>query len=247
MAKRHRADFSHSMTDLMASVAVTFLLLAAIFIVKSAEATKRQLAATKKELVPLDRVKLAQEESRKALAKLVETLRSDTAVSSVAQIVPDASDPFLLTITYRSEQLTFATDQSVLRDTAKKVVDDSFPTLIKEVCANEAKLESVTLEGHTDAQGGEDRFQYNFDLSARRALAVFSEGRESILQSSSLRHCMDSTFIVTGRGPVRPSDATVRWDDWERRRGSRTEDRRVEVKVRFSAGEAEIRNLQAKP
>jgi outer membrane protein OmpA-like peptidoglycan-associated protein len=244
MAKRRRTDFSHSMTDLMASVAVTFLLLAAIFIVKSADATNKQLAATKTELKPLDRVKVAQEESRKALAKLVETLRKETAISSVAQIVPDASDPFLLTITYRSEQLTFATDQSTLNDTAKKVVDDSFPTLIKEVCANEPKLESVTLEGHTDAQGGEDRFQYNFDLSARRALAVFSEGRLSIAESSALRHCMDSNFTVTGRGPVHPNDPAVRWDDWDRRRGPRSEDRRVEVKVRFSAGEAEIRSLQ---
>ena len=247
MAKRPRSDFSHSMTDLMASVAVTFLLLAAIFIVKAADAMNRQLAATKKELVPLDRVKAAQDDSKKALAKLVDILRSSASISSVAQIEPDPNDPFLLTITYRSEQLTFSTDRSTLNDTARKVVDDSFPTLIKEVCANESRLESVTLEGHTDAQGGENRFQYNFDLSARRALAVFSEGRESIAESPSLRHCMDSNFTVTGRGPVHPNDRRIRWDDWEKRRGSRTEDRRVEVKVRFSAGEAEIRNLPATP
>src|SRR5207302_6964035 len=107
----------------------TFLLLAAIFIVKAADATNRQLAATKKELVPLDRVKAAQDDSKKALAKLVEILRSNTSISSVAQIEPDPNDPFLLTITYRSEQLTFATDRSTLNDTARKVVDDSFPTL----------------------------------------------------------------------------------------------------------------------
>jgi outer membrane protein OmpA-like peptidoglycan-associated protein len=228
----------------MASVAVTFLLIAAIFIVKSAEASRKELEANRKAMVPLDKVKQAQEDSRIALDRLFGILKHDESISAVAQVIRDDADPFLLTIIYRSDRLTFATDRSDLNSAARTVIDTSFPVVIRGVCAEERKIESVVLEGHTDAQGGEEKFQYNVELSSRRALTVFGEGRKVVEQSKDLLHCIDSKFTVAGRGPVQPLDRTIRWDDWEMRRGSKPEDRRVEVKVRFSAGEDVIRDLK---
>jgi outer membrane protein OmpA-like peptidoglycan-associated protein len=241
MKKHRKPDFAHSLTDLMASVAVTFLLIAAIFIVKSAQANKEKLK-------PLEEVKTTQVTSRDALEKLFSALTADPAIAGVAHIVHDAADPFLLTITYRSDSLTFGTDRAELAEDARSVIDGSFPILIRQVCAEQQSIESVVLEGHTDAQGGAEKFQYNVELSSRRAHSIFAEARKSVQMMPDQLHCIDSMFTVAGRGPVQPA-TPVRWDDWDARHGSHPEDRRVEIKVRFSAGEKLLRALAdgAKP
>src|SRR5467141_3214987 len=98
MTNRRRPDFAHSLTDLMASVAVTFLLIAAIFIVKSAEASRKELEANRKAMLPLDKVKQAQADSRIALERLLGILQRDESISAVAHVIHDDADPFLLTI-----------------------------------------------------------------------------------------------------------------------------------------------------
>jgi flagellar motor protein MotB len=225
------------MTDLMASVAVTFLLIASIFIVKSAEATK-------KELKPVDLLREEQEKSRDSLRRLLQALQGSAEISSVANVVEDPNDRFLLTITYRSEQLTFDTDRADLNPGARKVVEQSFPVLISEICAVIGRVETVFLEGHTDAQGGMAKFQRNVELSSQRAHSVFFAGRATVAHEDRLRRCIDSNFTVAGRGPVQPADSTLaaHWADSARKPNAK--DRRVEIKVRFSAGEKKLLELE---
>lgn len=232
-----RPDFAHSMTDLMASVAVTFLLIAAIFIVKAAQAQKKAEE-------PVDAIKVEQRLSEESLQILLGRLQGAEGIASVAKVERDPRDPFLLTITYRSDKLTFDKDQFELKPAALDIVKLSFPVLVREICKVNDHVESVFLEGHTDGLGF---FRKNVELSSRRAHSVFFAGREAVEADPTRPTCqIDSKFTVAGRGPLQPLHPlpNKRGADPSQRQDTSPEDRRVEIKVRFSGGERGLRELK---
>lgn len=134
----------------------------------------------------------------------------------------------------------------------------SFGTVFGRVCATAASgfLQSITLEGHTDNRpffpadrrcGVEPArkshchetsaepackalgFANNVRLSAARAQNVFFETRQLLADDPVVLSCLETKFVVAGRGPVEPVDG----GDW---RLSRSEvknerNRRVVIKV----------------
>jgi len=241
------------MTDLMAGVAVTFLLLAAIFMIQAGRANAAaQKVAAKAQLV----VKKTKTEDSEVRARLM-ALRDK--IGPIAQI--DASDPFLLVVTFETVKW-FETGQCELQPAIVKSIQDSVVTEIRKVCSHEylGDINSVVLEGHTDPLpfldknrrcGGVEEcpshnpaacvdigFRNNVRLSAARAQEVFFEARKTLEKDDRplIDTCFDKFFVVAGRGPA-DSLSGVDWRDvgavGSLSRTTLAQDRRVVLKVRF--------------
>jgi flagellar motor protein MotB len=221
-------DFSHSMTDLMASVAVTFLLLAAIFMLR-ASAEKREAQSR------LESARSIQDDSLKELNALMDDLRARAELRNAVQ--PDPTDKFVVTVEFPEDALYFAVnDDKLVAENAPRLVEP-LKQVVERVCKiNEALTNSIILEGHTDPQGkpGVDGYRYNVRLSALRAQAVYFAVREQL--EHEIQACMDKRFTVAGRGPVQAKD--VKWKQWNdpARPRDAAADRRVVLKVRFTSG-----------
>jgi flagellar motor protein MotB len=253
MATPERSGFAHSMTDLMASVAVLFLLVAAIFMVRSmktARAAREKLEQAKKEQISY----------RDELKGLMDLLRVNPEVIALATIEPDPKDPFVFSVIIRDNALAFGSGECALSPAASNLIREQFPVILRPVCDMVAKgvVERITLEGHTDAapfvtheaKCGVDRpspthcgtgsdapeclrvgFENNVRLSGSRAQSVFFEMRSGLEREPVLLDCLDRYFVVAGRGPVEPADGS----DWHKP-NSGTEaagrNRRVVFKIR---------------
>jgi flagellar motor protein MotB len=152
------------MTDLMAGVAVTFLLIAAIFMVQSAQDKKRaqaaklraealakeyQVAATK-----FDQIDKRDQQAIDELESLKTTLQNNPRLKNNIELEYDAKkDPRLLTIVFSRENLQFARGECVVeaaqRDGLQRTLQEIFP----QVCAavGTGFVQSIALEGHTDS------------------------------------------------------------------------------------------------
>ena len=218
----------------MASVAVTFLLLAAIFMLRASAVNRRLEEQTREARSKLKVVAGVQERSLEALNHLITDLRGEVSLQDAVQ--QDPLDRFLVTVEFPENALYFAVgDDKLLAATASRLVEP-LKRVVERVCAIDQHLtNSIVLEGHTNPQGrpGIEGYQYNVRLSALRAQAVYFAVRESIPEQ--IRYCMDSRFTVSGRGPVQPKTFTGRWDDPARPQNS-APDRRVVLKVRFTSG-----------
>lgn len=258
MKGRHDADFSHSLTDLMSGLAVMFLLIAAIFVVQSAQARKavehslEQLRAASKdkerdaeELAKLRRI------NSKSIEKLV-SLRDRLGENEVLRekIVVDydqRKDPLLLTIRFTDEKLRFPKGRCAVGDKQerdlRKTLSELFPELCKTIASSPdvSVAHTITLEGHTDrssASGSEcgmtpnprESFENNVRLSAARAQYVFFLARNVLRDEADTARCLEDNFVVAGRGETDLLDPTHPYG---------AENRRVEIKVRVAAARAE--------
>lgn len=256
---RHQEDgFAHSMTDLMAGVAVTFLLLAAIFMVQ-ANSLRRE--AEKKRIEAEQQAKELREEpiARQELVSLRDALKALTERSSQrARIEPDPQDPLLLLVVFESNDWFPSAEcrpRREVREGIKPVLAGVFSTVCNQRYQH---IESIILEGHTDRRpfclgspgaraecGAIDPcvgnnphdaagFNNNVRLSAARAQEVFFIAREGIVPTDTTGHvvaCLEKKFVVSGRGPVEPR----RGGDWRQDQATDldSDDRRVVLKVRF--------------
>lgn len=251
MKHRHEEGFSHAMTDLMAGVAVTFLLLATIFIMQAAQ--RREEERKKKEAAQAVVKKVVEDEpAKKALAELQRALPEGVTSET------DPTDPLLLLILFQSEGW-FAPAQCVPDRARVDEIRAKVRPVFEKVCDHRTFIRSIVLEGHTDREplckgaGGtsqcgaidtcspiptvEEGFQNNVRLSAARAQEVFFKAREALVDSNKdlVASCIDPLFVVSGRGPVEPKDRTRKWRDDEKDTKKLADDRRVVLKVRFQS------------
>ena len=246
-------DFSHSMTDLMSGVAVTFLLIAAIFMVQAFVARTKEAAAEQRNRDELERIRSKDHEARDFLETLLQRFADDPVVEPEYDA---ARDPYLLILTLKRDRFLFPAEGCELDAGMQRAVHTDLRAAVKEVCdatgAGE-RIESITMEGHTDARPfyphttrcgatpagacsnashGDCRlvgFSNNVRLSGARAQNVFFELRKAIGNDMPLASCLDRLFVVAGRGPVEAkADVT---DD-----AGRQLDRRVVIIVRVRAG-----------
>ena len=163
-ASRNEGDFAHSMTDLMAGVAVTFLLIAAIFMVQSAQAKKRaqeaklraEASAKKYEVdaAKFDQIDKRDQQAIDELEALKASLANNARLKNNIELEYDPKkDPRLLTIVFSRENLQFASGECVVvpaqRDGLQRTLREIFP----QVCAavGTGFVQSIALEGHTDS------------------------------------------------------------------------------------------------
>lgn len=239
--------FGHSLTDLMASVAVMFLLIAAIFMVRSLSQAQRSKDAAQRFEDAIKSVQADDKTSRDALRDLVSELRADAAVEGVKIDYDPTKDPYVATLVFDEELLHFDVGADRLDAAGQAAVRRIGPTLLERTCAlvnSTGRVDQINLEGHTDNQpfGGcpqheaqactTHSFEQNVQLSADRAQRVYFALREAIAGKRDLLDCLNSRFVVSGRGPVEPMAATASWEapqtEEERRRN-----RRVVIKIRI--------------
>lgn len=261
--------FSHSMTDLMAGVAVTFLLIAGIFIVQAAKQADAKEEEARVAKAKLDKRESTDERAIAEIKSLRDLLSGDAALRGLVEVIYDEQrDPFLLTIVFDRGRLRFAPGDCEITDDTKAVMTSSFGSIFEQVCksASSGLIEAITLEGHTDnhpffpgervcgvertksacvrgREAAEDcagiGFANNVRLSAARAQNVFFQMREVLHARLDIIDCLDAKFVVSGRGPVEPTDG----GDWSapRSEAENERNRRVVIKVRATSRTREQR------
>ncbi len=251
------------MTDLMAGVAVTFLLIAAIFIVQAANRAEAEVEAGRAAKAKLEKIVSTDERAIAQIKSLRDLLSDSDSLRGLVELVYDEQkDPFLLTIVFDRGRLRFNAGDCAITDDSKALMASSFGAIFEQVCRTAASgfIEAITLEGHTDnhpflpaericgversrrACNGRDAksseclalgFANNVRLSAARAQNVFFQMRDVLGSRHDIIQCLDAKFVIAGRGPVEPADGR----DWqlERTEEENERNRRVVIKVRATS------------
>jgi flagellar motor protein MotB len=160
-------DFSHSLTDLMSGLAVMFLLIAAIFMLQSARATKEAQALAQKQTQlaqerqldadELDKLKQQNSRSRDRLLKLRDKLEANQRLSDKIIVIHDPKDPLLLTISFTNDKLGFAPLACEVDTAQKEDLRATLSFLFSELCEtiqleeDTTVTQTIALEGHTDS------------------------------------------------------------------------------------------------
>ena len=227
------SDYSASLSDLMASVAAVFLLIAGVYIFQS----KRAEAAHKRE---------AEDSRAELFTKIAKLLKIEPGHGSKAEnecAVIDKSQPGRLIIRFRDPVnpsscvgLNFNDGSDELSASQLTFVKNELSSVFRAVCEaktiEKAPITIASLVGHTDARvsrneienlkkkvpfyrDDDDALLSNIPLSARRAQHVFMNVREAMhSELEILNDCLDSIFVVSGKGPTEPlveskSDGTI--------------------------------------
>lgn len=205
---------SSSLTDLMTSLAIIFILLMVVFMKQASERSKRSKNAVETEL---------------------QTLLTDRKLA----ISQDPSDPLSLRVSVGEAQLKFAVGSSTLPETSKAFVQKFFYDFARKICspALRDKIDSVVVEGHTDAQG-ESSFggiEKNLELSQRRSFNVLDEALRVTQKDTSTFDCLRRLASATGRGSADPILVEGK--------PHLEKSRRVEIKIRVRSTEQNLKSL----
>jgi len=229
MAKsEHSAEgFGSSLTDLMTSIAVIFILLFLVFLQNQQD-----------ELASRERL------TERTIERLFAQLEGE--LSAGVEIKKDEDDPLTLLIVLRDdpELLSFKFNQAEVRDKSRRFLERFIPQLTAIVCEDslEPLIDSIIIEGHTDSRGSDDS---NTDLSARRATAVLIESRQIL---SALEQEVSVDLPGSEKCFLRLSQATGRGEQELVTVGG-VEDlrmsRRVVVKVRVKSLEQRAKPISA--
>ena len=223
--------FLSSITDLMTSLAVIFIMLLIFFIKKEYAEAARAEAVSKQ----LDTVLLSSQ-----------TLKDELKRRLAKEGYPAEDDPKdSLAIVYHAsaENLKFDVNKDVLKPAGEEYLDEFIPVLVSVVTDKKIfpALRSVLIEGHTDSDGNDE---HNLQLSQERAFAVLKYALNSCdLNYTEYERFLDLTSI-SGRGKrdLLPPGS----DDGEE---NKARSRRVEFKIRvrsFEEKDEEFSALRAK-
>ena len=179
-----------SLTDLMTSLAVIFILLLVAMLNNALQQTK----GTKSQV----------------LSKFEATLR-DFQKQGV-EVQNDPRDPLGLLVVVPEGLLRFSQGKADIPPAGRKFVEEFAPKFIAAACSPEIRpgINSIVVEGHASSEGNE---RQNLRLSQARSIAVVQESLD-ILDSaaddnSSTNHkCFVEFISATGRGSAEP--VTVR-------------------------------------
>lgn len=215
MAADHEGTgLASSLTDLMTSLAVIFILLL-VGMLNNAQ----QAAAGAKSQV-LTRLQKALEEFR------------DKGV----QVKEDPRDPLGLLVLVPEKLLNFAQNKADIPVEGHEFLLDFMPKLVSTACSKDLRegISSIVVEGHTSSEGTDAR---NLELSQERSLKVV-QASLSILDSEQatkgteigLHDCFLDFVSATGRGKAEPMPGPSGQEDRER-------SRRVVFKIRVKPSE----------
>lgn len=206
---------SSSLTDLMTSLAIIFILLLVIFLKQASDQSKRAKMAVR--------------------AELVELLKDKNL-----EMVQNLSDPLTISVQLGEDILNFAVGSHTLSAKGQKFVQNFFRPFAVKICQSDLRnqIDSIVIEGHTD-KSGENRpggVQRNIALSQRRSFTVLSEGLESVASGPTIYECLLKLASATGQGSRSPvlTDGTYDSD----------KSRRVEIKIRVRSAEQKFKELQ---
>jgi len=171
-----------SLTDLMTSLAVIFILL---------------LVAT------LNNAQQQGQDTRNAiLVELQRELR--TFVAKGIEVKADPKDPLGLLVLVPEGLLEFELNDDRIPAKGIEFLTDFTPKLALTACSERFRNEinSIVVEGHTDSSGTD---QLNLPLSQRRSMSVVQRSLEVLSQSNGtedFRSCFLGFLSASGRGSV---------------------------------------------
>lgn len=159
-----------SMTDLMTSLAIIFILLLVVYL-------RNVQSATVKAVDDVNQVlKVLQLEG--------------------IEVRKDDRDPRTLLIIVPGDVLTFEYNKYQLSDKGRDFLSHFTPKLSEAVAEIKDKLESLVIEGHTDKVGTDE---HNLKLSQNRSLEVMQYSLKTIVDPDRRKQFLDLTS-VSGRG-----------------------------------------------
>lgn len=210
--------FASTLTDLMTSLAVIFVLLLVVFL------------------------KQAHDQGRKTKDQVKEQLTELLQQKSL-QLKQDAEDPLKLAVRVGEEQLRFALGSAALSPVGAGFLTGFFKNFAHEVCntALKNKIDSIVIEGHTDTSGEKtpEGVKQNIVLSQRRSLSVLDQALKSVQGTPETYECLLKLASASGRGSRTP----IVVDDVYRPELSR----RVEIKIRVKSAEQQFNASDAPP
>jgi outer membrane protein OmpA-like peptidoglycan-associated protein len=210
MAAEHEGSgLASSLTDLMTSLAVIFILLLVAML-----NNQRQQAAGTKSLV-LSRLQLALEKFRE----------QGVIVKS------DPKDPLVLLVIVPEDLLKFEKGKSDIPAPGFAFLETFAPKFVSTACSTEIRegISSIVVEGHASTEGKESD---NLSLSQRRSMAVVQQSL-AVLDGSNRpdgpqdHKCFVSLISATGRGSAEPVYVNGEED--------RPHSRRVVFKIRIKS------------
>lgn len=229
-----------SLADLMAGVAVVFLLLAVIFIL---DANAQREAAIRDKEAAIEKVDSQKEGVQASLVALREDLIALDAELDGGFIALSGLDGGVNALEIEFKNMQFGLGQCRTPPAYVEQFERGAVPLIHRVCETVAAMRdagaepSIILEGHTDDRpflgtswecGVRDgvvqySFENNVRASAARAQEVFFTVRKQLRDAGPERDCFDSSFVVSGRGQTAPRPGTD---------GGEPENRRLVIRVR---------------
>jgi outer membrane protein OmpA-like peptidoglycan-associated protein len=243
-----------SLTDLMTSLAVIFILL----LVASHNNEQQKLEAKQDDLsvkqqeLELTQAHLheAQQELDKAKEKtgttrnqiliaLQRALESFKAEGVRAEM--DPHDPLGLLVIVPEDLLKFAVNEDKIPSGGVDFLRRFTPQLAATVCSNDfrSEINAIIIEGHTDSSGTD---AINLPLSQARSMAVVREGLNVLSKltaetstTSTLRACFLTFLSASGRGSSEPIRDTT---------GNEVKDRSRRVEFKIRARSLEQRQMQ---
>jgi flagellar motor protein MotB len=206
--------FASTLTDLMTSLAVIFVLLLVVFLKQAHDQSKR-----------------AKDQVKQQLGVLLE--EKDLALKQ------DTTDPLTLTVMVGENQLRFPLGEFSLSRQGQDFVDQFFSSFARKICQPELreKVDSIVIEGHTDTSGEktEEGVRKNILLSQRRSFSVLERAMRSVQTDKDTYECLLKLSSATGRGSRSPIFAGTEYQA--------DQSRRVEIKIRVRSAEQQFRKI----
>ncbi|MFI5394138.1 MAG: OmpA family protein [Candidatus Binatia bacterium] len=238
------SGLASSLTDLMTSLAVIFILL----LVALVNNKQRELHATQEEIERIQKQLLEAAKTTKTTREtiLVE-LRKQLADLSAqgVEIKEDETDPLGLLVVVPEGLLQFAVDQHDIPKRGQEFLKEFVPTLAVVACSFRKELTSIVVEGHADSTGTDE---HNLKLSQDRSMEVVRESLNILADqgradaNTPLESCLLELLSASGRGRRDPFLVNGVED--------RPRSRRVIFKIRvrsFEQRERELRNFGFAP
>ena len=206
--------FASTLTDLMTSLAVIFVLLLVVFLKQSHDQSTK-----------------AKDQVREQLGKFLEQ-------TSLA-LKQDPEDPLKLTVMVGETQLRFPVGGSALSPQGSEFVSGFFKNFATKICdpVMREKVDSVVIEGHTDTSGEKtpEGVRNNISLSQRRSYSVLEQALKSVQNDPPIYECLLKLTSANGRGSRSPILVNTVYDP--------DLSRRVEIKIRVRSSEQQFKAL----
>ncbi len=206
--------FASTLTDLMTSLAVIFILLLVVFL------------------------KNAHDQSKNAKDKITNELEAFLKNESLS-LHQDPEDPLRLIVLVGEDQLRFPHAEAGLTSAGKSFVNGFFKTFSEKVCDQSLKnkIDSIVIEGHTDTTGEKtpEGVRQNIFLSQKRAYSVLEEALKTVQADPQTYECLLKLTSANGRGSRSPILVNQQYDP--------DKSRRVEIKIRVRSSEQQFKEM----
>lgn len=214
MQNNSHQTFASTLTDLMTSLAVIFILLLVVFL------------------------KNSHDQSKQAKEKVSNELSAFLKNESLS-LHQDPDDPLRLVVMVGEDQLRFPHGDASLTSAGKNFVNGFFKTFSQKVCDDSlrSKIDSILIEGHTDTTGERtpEGVRQNIFLSQKRAYSVLEEALKTVQLDPKTYECLLKLTSANGRGSRNPVLVEQVYNP--------DKSRRVEIKIRVRSSEQQFKEM----